>query len=679
MLTGIALSLSLAASPDAVAQEKASNPAKAIEDGRVATEVFAIRPFMQNPRISPDGTKLAVKLGYKGTDYLAVIDLTKRDAAPEIVVRTDNYEQFGDRRVFGWRWVGNRTIVVTAAAGDYIFGNEAEIGRLFAYDLENKKFFPLAWKDVIGQATNILYVDHDNEKILLERQSGEYSFEKIATPQVVEVNVRNGNYIVVQKPNPLVGSWAADGAGRIRMGIGYDRDTGKTRVLYRPTEGGNFKTIYDKADPSFSGDAIIPEIFLPGDKAIVTSNKDGYSKVYELDIKTMKLGEPIFEAKGYDVGGVLCNKDCNALSGVYVTEKASHVYWLDPRLNDAQKMFEEQFGKGNARIVSIDEQNREVVLAVGKTNQTGSFYLYDTQTGDVRQIGWVNDVLKGAELNPTHTVTYTASDGAKIDAVITMPRHRLGQKNLPVVMITHGGPFGPRDEEGFGAFAWHQAVAEMGYVVVQPNYRGSGGYGREWIKKGRDDGFGMRMQDDLNDAIDYLASQHVVNPKRACMMGWSYGGYASARAAQRDPDRWQCAIAGAGVYDLAAMRKYDKQYLGRFGANYLTKGEADLASVSPAQNTDGRWSPILIVQGERDERVPPSQAKQLVSALKKSGKKEGIDFKLLMQPNNTHNFPSSADEAEFLVAAEAWLNKYNPAYLSADPDTPVPVTVGTPD
>ncbi|NJN40390.1 MAG: prolyl oligopeptidase family serine peptidase, partial [Gammaproteobacteria bacterium] len=138
---------------------------------------------------------------------------------------------------------------------------------------------------------------------------------------------------------------------------------------------------------------------------------------------------------------------------------------------------------------------------------------------------------------------------------------------------------------------------KLGYVVVKPNYRGSGGYGRDFVKEGRKpNGYGKRMQDDKNDVVTWFAAQGYVDPKRACIMGWSYGGYAAARGAQRDPDVWRCAIAGAGVYDMAMMNRWDANNLSTFGSKFQDTSD-DPNGISSAQNTDGRWAPILIVAG----------------------------------------------------------------------------------
>jgi dipeptidyl aminopeptidase/acylaminoacyl peptidase len=205
-------------------------------------------------------------------------------------------------------------------------------------------------------------------------------------------------------------------------------------------------------------------------------------------------------------------------------------------------------------------------------------------------------------------------------------------------------------------------------VVIQPNYRGSGGYGRDFVKEGRKpEGYGLRMQDDLNDAVTWFAQKGVIDANRACVMGWSYGGYATARGAQRDPGVWKCAIAGAGVYDFPMMKAYDQGVFGSFGANYQATSN-NLIEISSARNTDGRWSPILIVAGLRDARIPIEQSRTLVSRLKGSGKKEGTDFRYVEQPKGTHNLPYEEVHIEWLVEAENWANRFNPAYVPSDPD-----------
>lgn len=654
-----------------VAYAQTTRPVATDDGKRVATAVFAQIPNMFSPRLSPDGTKLVYMVGAGGVRGLAVLDTAQPEPKPVLLATTGEYKEIGDRTLGSYRFVGNDHVVVTLASREDAGGQRADFTRLYAYNLKNKKQTPLAWDGAWGSAANILHIDHDKTTILLQRTSTNYGTERLNSPEVISVDVNTGKYSIVMRPNPMVDGWSADGKGVVRVGYGSDSRSGKDRLLYRSNERGSLTTVSTTVDKDFTDAGIRPVLFLDEpDMAIVTSNKDGHRKVYKTNMKTLELGKPLFERSGYDAGGVLTNEERNKILGFAATEERTRYYWTDPEHKQIQQFLDRGFGRGNAQIIDNDKQYRRFLVSVGDAHQAGAFYVYDVETGDFKQVGWSNTLLKDRKLNPVSTIKYRASDGVMIPAVLTMPRHRKGKK-LPVVMITHGGPFGVRDEESFDG--WAQSMAELGYVVIQPNYRGSGGYGADFLKKGRSDGFGGRMQDDLNDGIAYLAGLGIVDPKRAAMMGWSYGGYASARAAQRDPDKWRATVAGAGVYDLPAMRAYDVNYLGTFGANYLAKGAADLRSVSPTHNAQGKWAPILIVHGVRDSRVPINQARGLVSKLRGSGKKQGVDFDYIEQPKNTHNLDYNDVRVQWLEGAEKWFAKHNPAYIDSDTDKPVPV------
>jgi pimeloyl-ACP methyl ester carboxylesterase len=637
--------------------------------------VFGKRPFMQQPRISPDGTKIVVQMSKDGKGFLGLIDLTKPGSAPDFFIATDEFRDVGDRTVTAWRWVGNDNVVVTMASREDLQGQRADLTRLAAYNLHTKKLTPLAWDGATGQASNILYIDHDAGKIVLARQSNAYGTERWQLPEVVRVDVNTGAFTVLERPNPIVDQWIVDGHGVVRAALGGDPDSGKQRLMYRSRPGGSFDTVSNEADKTFTQANIVPQVFLDEpDMAIALSNKDNYRRAYKVNLKTMTLGPVVFEKPGYDVEGqVYTNWERNKVIGVGVTETGEREYWLDPHWQEIQANMDEMFGVGNAHIVSRDRNDQKLIFFVAKNNQPGAYYIYDTAAAKLNILGWVHPILGDASLNPMSTVIYTARDGVKIPAVVTMPRHRLGQRNLPVVVLPHGGPFGIRQHEEFGPFPWHQALAEQGYVVIEPNYRGSGGYGKDFVLLGRrPDGYGQKMQDDLNDAVTWFAREGTIDAKRACVMGWSYGGYAAARGAQRDPDVWRCAIAGAGVYDFPMMKAYDTNAFGAFGAKFQATA-TNLADISSARHTKDKWAPILIVAGLRDQRIPIEQSRTLVSRLKGDGKREDVDFRYIEQKQGTHNLPYEDVATQFLEETAAWLARWNPAYTPADPDRPPPV------
>lgn len=656
---------------------QAASVAPASTATRYPVSVFGLQPFMRSPRVSPDGTKIVVQLTRAGKGAIGIIDLTKPGSAPTFIISTTEVREVGDRSVVTYRWVGNDNIVATLQSRENIFGQRGDVSRLIGYNLTSKKTTPLAWEGAVFGAADILHVNHEKGMILLARQSNAYGTELQFKDEVVSLDVATGKFTTVQRPNPIVDQWYADGKGVVRAAAASDGNsdvTGKSRLLYRSNASEQLRTVVNDSDATFTGAQVRPTVFLDEpDTAITLSRKDNYRRAYKLNMKTMQIGEMLFERPGYDLSNPVLNWERNKVLGYGYTTNRSRYAWIDKDWQVIQQVMDEQFGAGNALLESRDKKDEKLIFYVAKSSQPGGYYLFDTVSGKLSLLGWYHPVLKDQTLNPMSTVTYTARDGVKIPAVVTMPRHRIGQKNLPVVVMPHGGPFGVRDEEEFGYFAWHQALAEQGYVVVQPNYRGSGGYGRDFELKGRDaKGYGKTMQDDKNDVLTWFARDNTIDPKRACILGWSYGGYAAARGAQRNPELWRCAVAGAGVYDMPMMNRWDRENLSNFSSKFQATSD-DPVGISPALNTKGKWAPILIVTAVRDARIPMEQAQALVSRLKASGKVEGTDYRYVVQPKGTHNLPYEDVHIEFLEESHKWIERWNPAYIATDRDKPVPV------
>lgn len=550
-------------------------------------------------------------------------------------------------------------LLITLTSRENFFGQWFDAGRIVAYNRTARKVTPLAWRGSKFDASNILWMSHEGPpSILLERIPETNDTERFTLPEVIKVDVLSGRTETVQRQNPIVNGWSADGKGAVRLGYGYNTETGNVRVLYRPDARSTYRTIINETPEKF-GVLPIPQIFLnePG-KGVGLSRKDGHTALYEIDLATMKPGAKLFGVKGYDVSYVGESVEGGALESVtYVDTRLRRVYF-DPRLKEIQAALEESFGK-NVVIASTDRTRETIVARVAKPGAPGAYFVYDTRSGDISRLGWVNNAIRNAALNPATTIRYAASDGKRIEAVLTTPRHRAGAKNLPLIILPHGGPWS-RDSEDWEYVPWAQPLAELGYVVVQPNFRGSNGYGKDW-EAASDGNWGQRMQDDLNDAITHLAASGTVDPKRVCMMGWSYGGYAASRAAQRDGDKYRCTISGAGVHDLPAMVAYDRDYLGRYGAKTALGSAGKLVEVSPSRHAKTYSAPILLIHGEKDQRVPVSQSRDLVSRLKAAGKTEGRDFVYLEIPRETHNLLLESSRLRVLNEVKAFLDKHNPA------------------
>ena len=669
--SAVALALattSIAVAPQAAAQEAAPQVPELV-DGRIPVAEFVKQANMSGTRISPDGRHLAYRTGQGGREVLVLLDLENLTSAPKLILASEEAREAGERTMTGFRWVGNDHVVMTVISRENMNGQLADFRRLVAYDINSGEMVQQAWRDAGFDAGQILNINHDDGTYLLQRDSVATSTERWGIPEVVEVDVSDGSYKTVQRTNPVVRGWVADGNGMVRAGFNSDSKNGKVRMLYRSENDANFKTVYNEADATFTGTLPSPRMFIPGtDDAYVISREDGYDKLYRMNMNTMQLGEPIFEVEGYDLMGIITNQDNTKVVGYYTFDGTMRRVFTDPTLKAIKDGLEEVFGQDEAVIVDYTDDFRKVIVYGGGMRREGGYYLYDTQSGSLRLLNWTRTALKDAPLNPVKAEWYTASDGTRIQAIVTYPRHRMGEKNLPVVVMPHGGPFGVQSATN-SLEPWNQPLAEQGYVVIQPNYRGSGGYGRAFEEMGREPGgYGKRMQDDLNDILTAYGEKGVIDPNRACIMGWSYGGYAAARGAQRDPNVWKCAIAGAGVYDMPLMNKWDARNLGRFNSGFQATSE-DPEGISSARNTDGPWAPILIVAAKRDARIPMEQSDTLVDNLKKSGKVEGRDFRYIVQEQGTHNLPYDDVHIQWIEEAYAWLEKYNPAYIPSDGDS----------
>ncbi|HEU0044160.1 S9 family peptidase [Sphingomonas sp.] len=621
-------------------------------------EVFAQFPQLDGPRLSPNGKYLALKVRSNGGQALAIVPLA--GGKPELISRdgAEAANKEGDRQVQSWRWLDDDHLLIAISYRENYMGDWQNIQRFAVVNRTTRKAIPLAWTDSIVSQFLLWASQEGPPRVLLQRISNK-DLRSTTTPEVIEVDGETGRYKVVQPQNILVRSWDVDETGVVRLGSSSDGDTGKLRMLYRSNAGENFRTIVRERTNLYD-DVVAPALLLKGDKAYAYSRKDGFRALYEYDLATLKLGKRVFGADGYDIDGALVAPTGDRLDGVSVTTDRTQMRWFDPRLKEIQSVLEQTGGPGNVAIVSADRAREKIVFRMAKLGQAPGFYLFDTAAGSISLIGWQNDTLKGAQLNPVSLVRYPTGDGKQIEAVLTMPRHKAGQNKLALVVLPHGGPWS-RDDADWDPYGWAQAIAELGYVVIQPNFRGSTGYGRAWEAEAEGK-WGYRMSDDLNDAIPFLAKQGIVDSARVCMFGWSYGGYASARAAQRDGKLYRCAIAGAAPVDMSAMVAYDRNYLGRYRAKQaLGSASSNLDDISPALKAGEVSAPLLIVHGAKDQRVPVAQARDFVARLKKAGKVEGKDFLYLEQKENTHNLLREADRVELLRSIKDFLAKHNPA------------------
>jgi dipeptidyl aminopeptidase/acylaminoacyl peptidase len=349
-----------------------------------------------------------------------------------------------------------------------------------------------------------------------------------------------------------------------------------------------------------------------------------------------------------------------AISRLQGLEAREYVF-LQPELARAWDKVRRPFKNRHLSLQSWTRDFGKLVVRVEGEEDAGTYYLVDLKTNkaDLLADAWP-DVPPEA-IATVRTLTYKAADGLAIPAYLTTPAGRDTRK-LPLIVLPHGGPEA-RDEPGFDW--WAQALASRGYAVLQPQFRGSDGFGRKFVEAGYGQ-WGRKMQTDLSDGVRHLASQGVIDPKRVCIMGASYGGYAALAGATLDPGVYRCAVSVNGVSDLPMMLAAEARvaggsdranirYWSRFmGASFRQRGELD--AVSPARQAAKADGPILLIHGKDDTVVPYQQSAEMHRALERAGK----PVQLVTLPAEDHWLSRGTTRLQMLKSAVAFLETHNP-------------------
>ncbi len=616
---------------------------------------FAQIPFIEDPSLSPDGKRLAGLFGIDGHQIIAITDLFDTSAKRIMLNVPDGTEA-------AWiRWVNNDNIIVALyallPAPD---GKRIYVSRLLAVNRISGKYTKLAW-DLAGQnAAEVLRVPGaGSAEILLAAQDSIYA-EDGYWPSVYRVNVETARKSKILTGQAGIFEWAADSSGTVRTGVGYRDDLRRFRLVYRASErSGIFRTI-DAADTRKRETLMRPFLFLPGTDHALALHDDasGRSGVFEVDLLTQKDVRTVYAASNADgeVDGPILSDDGNTLLGVTTLGIGSGYRWVDPAIAELQAQLDKAVGNARARILSFNEDRSKMLVSVTSPDTPGLLYYYDTAGGKMHLVAKINDAIGSQHLSPVKLVHYTARDGTPIEAVLTLP---LGAdpRKLAFVMLPHGGPWA---NDGLYYDYWAQFLASRGYAVLQPNFRGSTGYGTDFLRKGEGQ-LGLAMQDDLSDGVRWAVDQGIADPARVCIVGGSYGGYAAMWGIAKDPALYRCAISIAGVSSLSSEVNDFGHFLmgGKFKDDWR-RMTPDFPAVSPLNAVARITTPLLLIHGKKDVTVDPSQSSRMFAKMQQAGKT--VEF--ISRPLADHHFTREADRTTLLGAMETFLAKYNPAIVS---------------
>lgn len=622
----------------------AAQTTAAIPPARISTEELARLPEISNAALSPDGKSIAFLGRIKGRQAILY-----RAVDQEAMSRVDLPEKVD----FRWlRWAGNDKLLISIERSSRFMNVDVRQTVLLLHDFATKTNKALGRVGRSLEGDDVLFIDPDGQYLLLSMQSDMFDY-----PSVFRVSLPDGAMTELIRRRAPIWEWYADDTGIVRAGVGFE--AGKLKFYYRRSDGEKFDLIAAVKPSDENAYFQIAKIVTGSDEGYALSDKNGRQALYRFNYRTRELGELVYGNDRYDIDDYWLNLGGTALEGVSYTDDRDRVEWFDPANKKLQGQLDRAIPGREAWVASRSRDGKRMLILATAPDEPGLYYFLDRAAGQMSPIAAMQQALDPERLAVTRAVHYAARDGTDIPAYLTLPKGREA-KNLPLIVYPHGGPYGVRDKLEYDPQV--QFFANRGYAVLQPNFRGSGGYGTAFGDAGIGQ-IGRKMQDDLDDGMDWLVKEGIVDKGRVCIVGASYGGYAAMWGAIRNPERYRCAASLAGVADLKAMLKYNRRYLDkeagkRWRARVTGEPEFDLASVSPTQQAARLQRPLLIAHGEDDGTVPIGQSQNLIAALKAAG---NSNFEYVAYKEEGHGFSNPVNLKDWFDRLDAFLAKHNPA------------------
>jgi len=601
------------------------------------TPTIPLRDFFKNPLsssylLSPDGNTLS---------YLAPwemrMNIFVRPTAGGEAKRITSDKQRDIREYF---WKGNHFVVYAQDnKGDENF-------HLFRIDLKSGELkdltpFPKVRAEVVDDLEDI----SENEIVMMMNKRDAEVFD------AYRLNVATGEMKMIAKNPGHVDHWVIDHKGRILAAT--ESDGVNATLLTRPDEKAPFKKVLST---NFR-ERLTPEFYTFDNKEIYATSNVGRDKVaiVKIDPATAEETGTIYENPEVDLDSLAFSKKRKVLTYAEYTTWRKERKYLDPQTQEMYSMIEQRLPGYQIDLVGNNHEEDKFVVAATSDRTPGSRYLFDAKTKELTKLVDVAPWLKEDQLAPMKPIEYKSRDGLIIHGYLTLPLGR-DPKNLPTVMIPHGGPWA-RDEWGYDPEV--QFLANRGYAVLQVNFRGSTGYGRKFWEASFKQ-WGKTMQDDLTDGVQWLIKQGIADSKRVAIYGGSYGGYATLAGVTYTPDLYAAAVDYVGISNLFTFMKtippYWKPFLDQMH-EMVGDPEKDkdlFTAMSPALNADKIKTPLFVAQGAQDPRVNKAESDQIVESLRK----RGVDVEYMVKENEGHGFNNEENRFAFYEATEAFLAKH---------------------
>lgn len=619
-------------------------------------DIYGGLPGVEDMSISPDGKGLAIVGRINDERKLLILDGDQKVRA---------LTPLGDLKLRYIRWVGTDAVMVVTSATQILGPNFTEAKHEFygatVVPLDGGKAYMVY--EATPRLARAIFGDYGARRVgdkwigyfggIEYRQSSDhmgYVFDH-GRPALFGVDLKT------DRPRKIANAaaegssrdWLVDGNGNVAATLDINTASGRWQITN--SQG---TVLASGNDPT-------------GDVGLISFGRDGSSLVYSQEDdasgKTRWHEVPLAGGAAHEiladvsVERLYVDPTNGRMLGYLESGAPQRPVLFDPAQQAIVRKVYKAFPDRSLRIVEWTPDLNHFLVHTSGNGDSGTWYAVDVPGRRANPVGHDYPKISDDQVGPISTVTYRATDGMELDGILTLPPGRPA-KNLPVVMLPHGGPQS-HDEARFDW--WAQAFAARGYAVFQPNFRGSTNRGDAFRRAGYGQ-WGRKMQTDISDGLAELAKQGVVDPKRACIVGASYGGYAALAGVTLQHGLYRCAVAVAPVSDLSDMYWTDYR---ESGANRMVKrsleesvgNPSEFAAVSPRKHAAQADAPILLIHGKDDTVVPFKQSSAMADALKDAGK----PYELVVLAEEDHWLSHAATRQQMLEATVRFVARYNPA------------------
>lgn len=638
------------------------NAAQAQE--KLQPELFFQNATIDRVTMSPDGKTLGMLVATKnGRVQLATMSLANKQ--PRVIGGFSNAD-IGD-----FHWVNNERLVYSTSDKQKAIGQQRYFPGLFAINMDGSEERTLIERIWVPDSTAVssikskalsgfhsfLEVDDSpgSESVFVVEPVFNAIYD-IEAMQLKRVNTRTGSVETFRRPGKSH-FWMIDHKGQPRITV--TQDAGVEQIWYRDPKSDQWKVIAESK--TFGGSNFTPFDFgVDGTLYVLDRLNTDKTALYRFDLdKNETDPNPVVAVDGYDFSGSLIGDLAKGkITGIRYENDAYTTLWLDPQMKNIQAAVDALL-PATINLISIPRFGLvKTVLVRSYSDVQPSLYLtYDIEAKKLELIGSSRPAIDATKMAMQDMIRYKSKDGLEIPAYLTLPQG--GKKNLPMIVLVHGGPYMRGSSWGWDSEV--QFLASRGYAVLEPEFRGSTGFGFKHFQAGWKQ-WGLAMQDDIAEGARWAIAQGIADPKRICIAGASYGGYATLMGLAKNPELFQCGVSWVGVTDLRLMYQSSwsndaSELWQKYGMPVMVGDPVtdakQLIETSPVELTDQIKQPVLLAYGVEDHRVPIEHGRNFYAKIKKTNP----NVEWIQYNDEGHSWVLSQTRIDFWKKAEKFLEK----------------------